>query len=84
RCLAEAQNGGGGALVVYAAHTDIGAVSSGGKQIATAFPQPTGGDTESTTNEFEVDLDDNQKFRIRQTGGVGVFTLWCVGYTEVL
>jgi hypothetical protein len=84
RCLATAFNGGGGTLVVFAAHPDIGTGSSGGKQIVTAFPQLETGSTAADTNEFEIDLDNSQRFSIRQTGGVGSFTLWCVGYIEVL
>lgn len=82
-CVANAFENGGFAATVFAAHPDVGSGSSGGKEIINVGLAGTT-NTDQETNEFGIDLDDNQKFKIRSTGSVNSSNIWVVGYTELL
>ena len=82
-CVAEAFENGAFAVTVFAAHPDIGSGSTGGKNVVSAGLAGTD-NTDRETNEFGIDLDDSQRFKIRSSGSAATFNIWAVGYTEEL
>ncbi len=82
-CVAEAFEDGSFAITVFAAHPDIGTGSTGGKNIISAGLAGSG-NTDRETNEFGIDLDDSQRFKMRSSGSAASFNIWAVGYAELL
>lgn len=84
RCRGVVNENGGPGTSLFVAHPDIGTGSTGGKEVARVGLAGSA-NTDFEGSEFEIDLDDSQRFKARRGAGfTAPYVLFIFGYTEVL